>query len=36
MTFLNSICSVEIPPIPLDKGGGASQGDPPEALMPTK
>ena len=36
MTSLNAIYSVEIPPTPLDKGGGASRGDPPKALTPTK
>ena len=36
VTSLNAIYSVEIPPTPLDKGGGASRGDPPKALTPTK
>ena len=36
MTSLNAIYSVEIPPTPLDKGGGDSREDPPKALTPTK
>ena len=34
--FQKAAYSVEIPPAPLDKGGGVSRGDPSKALMRNK